>query len=106
MMVKMGWKSNIGSDSISCKSWKSSLTLYSVGDAEQCQRMLLPRTLRAVLVLDALLDAAAGNRTVRAHVIGVVVIHPVEHRLADAHRLGEELDLDAPRAVMAGAALD
>src|SRR6185436_21110399 len=68
--------------------------------------MHLPRARRAVLVLDPLLDPAAGDRTVRAHVVRVVVVHPVEYRLADAHRFRKELDLDAPRAVMTGAPLD
>src|SRR6476659_6982660 len=55
---------------------------------------------------DALLDPATRNRAVRADVLRLEVVHPLEDRLADLHRFGEELALHAPGAVVTGASLD
>src|SRR6476660_1086605 len=55
---------------------------------------------------DALLDPPTCDRAVRADVIRLEVVHPLEDRLADLHRLGEELALHAPGPVVTGASLD
>src|SRR5262245_12586982 len=93
---------------VSSPSWMNDSVFrarQAVGDAQQRQRMLLANTRRASL-LYSLLDATTGDRAIGAHIVGIPVAHAREHRLADLHRLGVELALDAPRPVVARAALD
>src|SRR6478672_2632242 len=68
--------------------------------------MRLARLASTAVLRDSLLDPPARDRTIRADVIGLEVVHPLEDRLADLHRIGEELALHAPRAVVSGAPLD
>src|SRR5690349_326638 len=67
--------------------------------------MLLPHVV-ATALHDPLLDPASGDRTVGADVVRLAIAHPLKDRLADLHRVGEELLLDAPRSVVPRASLD
>src|SRR5205823_10077334 len=77
----------------------------SVGDPQQRQRMFLPGA-RVALLGEPFENAPAGDRAIGAHVVGIAVVHPPEHRAPDFHRIGVELALDPPRAVVTGTALD
>src|SRR5438094_2411389 len=61
---------------------------------------------RVALLGEPFEDAPAGDRAIGAHVVGIGIIYPSEHGTPDFHRIGIELALDPPRAVVAGTALD
>src|SRR5258706_12969805 len=68
--------------------------------------MLLLRLAQATIALfDTLSNVAAGNRTVRAHVVGCGGRHLAEYRPAYLHRIREKFTLDAPGAIVARTAL-
>src|SRR5690242_16871614 len=82
------------------------ISFEAIGDAEQRQWMGFARAVFSTCLHDALLDPPAGDRAIRADVVGFELRHPAKHRLADLHRIAEELALHAPCAVMARAPLD
>ena len=71
----------------------------------QAQRVLHRLGGRAGL-LHALRDVVAGHRAVAADVVGLVLGHRLEHRLADLHRHRVGRRLHAVDAGVARAALD
>jgi hypothetical protein len=67
---------------------------------------LCASTRSRIALRDPLLDPPARDRAVGADVVGLEIVHSLEDRLADLHRIRKELALDAPRAIVPGAALD
>src|SRR5205085_5541989 len=67
---------------------------------------LLARVTRLARLLQSFDDAPPGDRAVGADEIGLRLRHAPEHRTPDLHRIVVELALDAPGAVVTGAALD
>src|SRR6202008_4818846 len=76
--------------------------LQPISDPYQGDRVLLA----AGGLAHALPDVAPGDGAVGADVVGRALGHLAEHRAPDLHRVLVVLDLDAPRPVVAGAALD
>src|SRR5205823_10963483 len=85
-------------------SSSANTSLDAVGLAKEGERMRLYSAFR--ILAHALHDVARRDRAVRAHVVRLDRRHLPEHRPADLHRVLVVLRLHAPRAVVAGAALD
>src|ERR1700733_14851940 len=79
----------------------AAMTLESISDAQQPQRVL-----RGAPVRQAACDLLAGHRAVAAVVIALRRLHALHHRAADPDRGGAKALLYAVGAVVPGATLD
>src|SRR4051812_47699354 len=81
-------------------------SLQAVCPAKQGEGMRFLGFGFGMALMNPLHDMPSGDRAVRAYVVGTRLAHLAKHRTADLHRVGEELLLHAPGAVVPGAALD